>query len=143
MMSRKVYVVGTRENYLIAAQARTVYSKTRDAREIRIHRSGYDNVAGDVNLGLRSLSLELAPYRKITIDDDAWVEVSKAAGRVEIQDEPRMIEAGEFMMIPFKNYMGIVLLCKLLVETDEKLFYKANVIDPIEDYNFFDPAISI
>lgn len=140
MASTKIYVVGTRGNYLIGAQARTVYSKIRGAADIRIHRSKRENVAGDVNMGLRALSVELRPYEKITIDDDAWVEVCRN-GEPRDSERPKLIEMSEFLMVPFKNYMGIVLPYKLLMETEDKLLYRANVIDPIEDYEFFRPAI--
>lgn len=135
MISRKIYLITAHDNYVIGAQSLHIYKKIGPApKVVSVKRSGYDNVATDVNLGLRKLNIK-SNYNSITIDSHASIEFLKSS--TTAKDDPKVISMEEFLLYPFKNYLGIILPYSELYTADESIVFQANIIDPVPDIERF------
>jgi hypothetical protein len=141
MISRKIYLVTTHDNYLIGTQSKLFHTKitkiiNNDNPHIRVQRSESYNVASQVNKGLLSYDL-IKDYKNITIDTNAILSIKKQNPNTTRKFPTTIITVDEFIMYPFKHYLGIILPYKILDETRNHLIMRANIIDPVEDYKLF------
>ena len=129
----KLGVITTHKNYVIATSCPTTYAKITSRRSlVDIKRRRYDNIAKDVNVGLRNFDI-LRDYQEITIDIEAELIFTR-------DDTAPWFPKGNYMLseelysLPFKNYMGVIMPMELKYEDRDKLVYTSNVIDPVEDF---------
>lgn len=134
MISRNIYLITAHDNYIIGAQSKSIYNKIGPApKVVSIKRSSYDNVATDVNFGLKKLNIQ-SQYNSITIDTHASIELIKT---YEPTSAAKMISMEEFLLYPFKNYLGIILPYNELYTTEQSIIFQANIIDPVADIDRF------
>lgn len=137
MISRNIYLITAHENYVIGTQSIHIYKKIgSNPRVVSIKRSNYDNVATDVNFGLRKLNIK-SEYNSITIDTHASVEFIKTAITQLPESPPKIITMEEFLLYPFKNYLGIILPYNELYTAEQSIIFQANIIDPVPDIERF------
>lgn len=134
MISRKIYLITAHENYVIGTQSLHIYKKIGPApKVVSVKRSSFDDVATDVNFGLRKLNIT-SNYNSITIDTHASIELLKAS---PADQDPKVISMEEFFLYPFKNYLGIILPYNELYTADQSVVFQANIIDPVADIDRF------
>lgn len=135
MISRKIYLVTAHDNYVIGAQSIHIYKKIGpNPRVVSVKRSTHDNIATDVNFGLKKLNIT-SNYNSITIDTHASIEFIKSSSFQST--EPKIISMEEFLLYPFKNYLGIILPYNELYTADQSIVFQANIIDPVPDIERF------
>lgn len=135
MISRKIYLITAHDNYIIGAQSRHIYNKIgHSPKVVSIRRSSFDNVATDVNFGLKKLNIK-SEYNSITVDTHASVEFIKNPDQNEAP--MKVISIEEFLLYPFKNYLGIILPYSELYTTEQSIIFQANIIDPVADIDRF------
>lgn len=140
MLSKKTYIIGAHENYIIGTECVKIYKKISmhkgKSPNFTVRRSGSaDNIAKDINSGLLEFNI-IKNYDKVIIDTSSLLEITKM-----VDSEPNNLEdpmdSSEFIMYPFQNYMGLIIPYELKYENENKLVYFSNMLDPVEDYSLF------
>lgn len=154
MMCKRIYVIGTKPmhqaNYVIGVQASNIYRSICKVplENMDIRRSTFENVAEDVNAGLRGRGMDPS-YDRIVIDTEAELHVCTSGLHTDARH--REVSMEDFIMYPFRNHLGVILPYRLkgshTYEMNGKTFeidvYSANIIDPVEDFESFRRAIAI
>lgn len=129
------YVIGVKNN---CPKARLLYSSMvcnmGKHPKFEIIKKRSINVATEVNEGLKERDIE-TNYDSITIDHEAKLAMYKQKNTLI---RPYVvIDAGDWMMYPFRNYMGIIMPNSIVSEDEKKIVFDCHIVDPVADFKMF------
>lgn len=141
--TNKTYVIGFPQKDIANRVANNI-STSLDT--MRLKRSMVENVALDVKRSMMEMELPIAPVADtITIDVAARLSIQKSllykgyniSDIADIENTIEEIDNNEFMMLPFKSRLGVIMPYDLLHEDENEYEFLCNVIDPADSVNNF------
>ncbi len=139
----KPYVLG----FASETFAQTVANQLCIKTEIRLQRYRIEDVAEEINAGLRELGIDEAHrVKNASIDLEATITIPKRARDQKNKKQDFSIESipyDEFLMYPFNKHLGIALPYDLLRDDDESFVFMSQVIDPSDCYGMFRNSLNL
>lgn len=137
------YVIGF-EKLEVASK---VYNKLQPQviENIFLLRSMRANISEEVNDELDRYGLSDFKVRELTIDVEAKLVIPKLRN-VRNKNKPYdlcSMDKSQFLMMPFENYIGVVLAGDVENETSSIISIDCQVIDPCENFHLFKSALSL
>lgn len=129
--NNRKYIVGTHRKDI----ADNIRKKLGHTGDLYLERKNIYDVTKDVNVGLRSIGLDVN-VKKMTIDTHAELTVvnQETEGIIYDLDE---IEAEDFLLYPINRNIGIVMPYELTKDNGYIFSYWTNIVDPCEDPESF------
>ena len=124
----KPYVIGFNSN-LHAAKVRDNIGRIQD---IWMPRTATENVKNEVNIGLQQLNIDII-VPDVTVETNVLLHIPKKIKNIDnVNLTIEKVDYGQFMLLPFNKYIGIVIANELFDETDEQFIFSSDVVDPCE-----------
>jgi hypothetical protein len=122
----QTYLIGF-QNWQLASHVRRNLHPNND---ITLERKYYFDVSKDVKVAMLDMNLPIMNVSdKIIIDVDASLHIPKVDFDTYDNINTEMITATDFLMMPFKDGMGIVLPFQIQYEDQHKFVLSSYVID--------------
>lgn len=114
-------------------------------KDVRVVPSTPENIAADVNFGLKELGVDQEVPTQLVIDVGAslYIPIGKSQ---EMYYGMNLVEEDteSFLMWPFDKYLGVILpLNEDFVEEDEHLKFTCQMIDPSIDIERFRKSLAL
>lgn len=133
----KPYVIGFASETFAQKVADQLCVKT----DIRLQRYRIEDVAEEINTGLRELGIDEAHrVKNASIDLGATITIPKRPREQKTPTQEFIVETipyDDFLLYPFNKHLGIALPYDLLKDDDEGFVFMSQVIDPSESYGMF------
>ena len=107
-----------------------VAKKVGVAPRVLLKHGSRQNISRNIKLSLLDMSLPIYNVQDdIFLDNDADIAFKKDNVNTSFSSEIVEMTFQKFISLPFSNDFGVIMPYQFLQETDEFVFYKANVID--------------
>lgn len=131
--------IGLNKSYIIGFEKRhhahLVKLQITNNPDCHLLRSKIHNITNDVKNGLLEFGIVDNNITQINIDVEAKLSIMKKKNidKIDYSLEIEDIKYDDFLMIPIIYNMGIILPYELILEDDNKLEFKSQVIESLDD----------